>query len=65
KKGWALGRKLAVEHTDMLRENGMKVSPPTAELDSELRKIGDTMVSEWLEEAGDRGKVIIDSYRAM
>ena len=65
KKGWALGRQLAVEHTDMLRENGMKVSPPTAELDAALRKIGDTMVNEWLEEAGDRGKSIIDAYRAM
>jgi TRAP-type C4-dicarboxylate transport system substrate-binding protein len=65
KKGWALGRKLAVEHTDMLRENGMKVSPPTAELDAALRKIGDTMVNEWLEEAGDRGKSIIDAYWAM
>ena len=65
KKGWALGRKLAVEHTDMLRENGMKVSPPTTELDAELRKIGKTMVDEWLEEAGDRGKSIIDGYRAM
>ena len=65
KKGWALGRKLAVEHTEILRENGMIVSPPTAELDAELRKIGETMVSEWLEEAGDRGKAIIDAYRAM
>ena len=65
KKGWALGRQLAVEHTDILRENGMTVSPPTAELDSELRKIGETMVGEWLSEAGDSGKAIIDAYRAM
>ncbi len=65
KKGWALGRKLAVDHTNMLRENGMKVAPPTPELDAELRKIGEIMVNEWLEEAGDSGKAIIDAYRAM
>jgi TRAP-type C4-dicarboxylate transport system substrate-binding protein len=65
KKGWALGRKLAVEHTNVLKENGMIVSPPTQQLDAELRGIGGTMVDEWLTEAGDRGKSIVDNYRAM
>jgi len=65
KKGWGLGRKLAVEHTDMLRENGMQVSAPSAELDTELRQIGDVMVKEWLDEAGATGQQIIDAYQAM
>ena len=64
-KGWALGRKLAVEHTNILKENGMVVSPPTQKLDTELREIGATMVSEWLTEAGDAGKKIVDAYKAM
>jgi TRAP-type C4-dicarboxylate transport system substrate-binding protein len=65
KKGWALGRKLAVEHTDMLRENGMQVSAPSEQLDSELREIGAVMVKEWLDEAGASGKEVIDAYNAM
>jgi TRAP-type C4-dicarboxylate transport system substrate-binding protein len=65
KKGWELGRKLAVEHTDMLRENGMQVSAPSAELDTELRQIGDVMVKEWLDEAGATGQKVIDAYKAM
>jgi TRAP-type C4-dicarboxylate transport system substrate-binding protein len=65
KKGWALGRKLAVEHTNILKENGMIVSPPSAQLDSELRKIGKTMVKEWLAESGASGKAIVDAYNAM
>ena len=65
KKGWALGRKLAVEHTDMLRENGMQVSAPSAQLDAELREIGAVMVKEWLDEAGANGKKVIDAYKAM
>ena len=65
KKGWALGRKLAVEHTDMLRENGMVVSAPSAQLDSELREIGKIMVKEWLDEAGPAGRKVIDAYNAM
>jgi TRAP-type C4-dicarboxylate transport system substrate-binding protein len=64
-KGWALGRKLAVEHTDILKENGMVVTPPTKELDAELRKIGATMVDEWLAEAGDSGKDVVGAYQAM
>ncbi len=65
KKGWALGRKLAVEHTNTLRENGMTVSAPSDKLDSELRAIGSTMVDEWLAESGRQGKAIIEAYRAM
>jgi TRAP-type C4-dicarboxylate transport system substrate-binding protein len=65
KKGWGLGRKLAVEHTNILKENGMVVSPPTQQLDTELRKIGATMVDEWLAEAGASGKAVVDAYRAM
>ena len=65
KKGWALGRKLAVEHTDMLRENGMQVSAPSAQLDSELREIGKIMVKEWLDEAGEAGSKVIADFNAM
>lgn len=65
KKGWALGRKLAVEHTDMLRENGMKVSAPSEKLDAELRAIGKVMVKEWLDESGPGGQKVIDAYNAM
>lgn len=63
-KGWALGRKLAVEHTQMLKDNGMVVSEPTETLDKEMRAIGDTMVAEWVEEAGDEGKAIIEAFQA-
>ena len=65
KMGWELGRKLAVEHTEVLRENGMQVSAPSAELDTELRQIGDVMVKDWLDEAGATGQKVIDAYRAM
>lgn len=64
KKGWALGRKLAVEHTDTLKANGMTVSAPSEKLVSELEKIGNTMITEWLNEAGDAGKAVLDAYQA-
>ncbi len=48
-----------------LREGGMMVQPPSEQLESELRAIGETMTAEWLEQAGDPGQAIIDNYRAM
>ena len=64
-KGWALARQLAVEHTDILRDKGMIVSAPSEELQGELRAIGETMLADWLEEAGDSGKSVLDAYRAL
>lgn len=65
KKGWEMGRKLAVDDTNTLKEKGMNVTAPSEALQGELRAIGETMVNEWLEEAGDTGKAIIDAYKAM
>lgn len=64
KSGWALGRKLAVEHTDILRDKGMKVVAPSETLQSELKAIGKIMLGEWLAESGDAGKKIIDTFNS-
>lgn len=64
KKLWEMGRKLAVEHTNTLKENGMVVSAPSKELDAELRAIGTTMVDEWLNEAGESGTAVIKAFKA-
>lgn len=64
KSGWALGRKLAVEHTNILRDKGMKVAAPTEKLQSELKAIGEIMLDEWLKESGEAGKKIVDAYNA-
>ncbi|KMK67763.1 TRAP transporter substrate-binding protein [Puniceibacterium sp. IMCC21224] len=49
---------------DGLRAGGMTVQPASEELMSGLRAVGDTMTAEWLEQAGDAGKAIIDAYKA-
>lgn len=63
KEGWALGRKLAKEHTAILADKGIKVAAPTETLTNELKAIGATMLTEWLEEAGDSGKALIEAYQ--
>ena len=62
KEGWALGRKLAKKHTDILADKGIKVAAPTETLTNELKAIGATMLTEWLAEAGDSGKALISAY---
>lgn len=50
---------------DGLRESGMQVEPASEELMSGLRDVGETMTSEWLEQAGEDGQEIVDSYQSM
>ncbi|EAR61637.1 TRAP transporter substrate-binding protein [Neptuniibacter caesariensis] len=65
KKGWEMGRKLAVEHTDALAKNGMKVVEPSKQLIGELEAIGATMIDEWEAEAGESGKAVLEAYQAL
>ena len=59
----------AVEYTQFtlngLKAGGMTVGPAGEALVGELQEIGATMAAEWLENAGEDGKAIIDSYKAM
>lgn len=48
-----------------LAENGMTVGDPSDKLKADLAEIGETMTAEWLESAGDKGKTIVDAYKAM
>ena len=63
------GKWRAVEYTQFtlngLRAGGMTVGPASDGLVGELQEIGATMAAEWLENAGDDGKAIIDAYKAM
>lgn len=48
-----------------LRAGGMTVGPAGEGLVNELKEIGKTMTAEWLENAGDEGKAIVDAFNAM
>ena len=47
-----------------MKENGMKVEAPSAELLAGLTKIGEQMTGEWIEAAGDAGAKVIAAYRS-
>jgi TRAP-type C4-dicarboxylate transport system substrate-binding protein len=48
-----------------LRAGGMTVAPASDALTSELQEIGETMTAEWLEDAGEGGAAIVDSFKSM
>lgn len=47
-----------------LAAGGMTVQPAGDALMSELKAIGETMTSEWLEAAGETGQAIVDTYNS-
>ena len=63
KRGWADSEKKTGEYLDLLKKNGMTVYPPSAQLKTDMQKVGETMLKEWLDKAGPEGKAVVDAYR--
>lgn len=62
-RGWKLSEQKDREYIDLLKKNGMQVVEPPAAMKAELRKIGETMLGEWVQKAGADGQGIVDAYR--
>lgn len=65
KRGWAESEKVASDTVKTMADNGMKIPEAGAGLVDGLKGVGDTMTTEWLEKAGDKGKALVESYRKM
>ena len=64
-RGWALSQKKNGEYLDLLKKNGMNILPPSPQLKSDMAKVGDTMLKEWLDKAGAEGKAVVDAYKKL
>lgn len=64
KRGWEISKEKTQWYLDQLAANGMNILEPSEALMTELNKVGETMVQEWLKSAGADGQEIIDTYRA-
>ncbi|HPK34157.1 TRAP transporter substrate-binding protein [Ottowia sp.] len=62
-RGWASSEKKTGEYLDLLKKNGMTVEPPSAQLKTDMQKVGEVMLKEWLDKAGPEGKAVVDAYR--
>jgi TRAP-type C4-dicarboxylate transport system substrate-binding protein len=61
-RGWAASKRANTESLDKLKANGMQILPPSAQLKSDMKKVGDTMLKEWLEKAGPEGTQLVDAF---
>ncbi len=61
-RGLAASKRANTESLDKLKANGMQILPPSPQLKADMKKIGETMLKEWLEKAGPEGKALVDSY---
>ncbi len=62
-RGLAASQRVNTESKEKLKANGMQVLAPSAQLKADMKKVGDTMLKEWLEKAGPDGKVLIDAFQ--
>ena len=62
-RGWAASKRVNTASLDTLKANGMSIVTPTPALKSDMKKVGDVMLKEWLEKAGPDGQAMVDAYR--
>lgn len=62
-RGWKMWQEKAGWYLDQLKAKGMKVQPPSPELASGFRKIGEQLTQDWLKKAGPEGQAIVDAYK--
>ncbi|MCB1480016.1 MAG: TRAP transporter substrate-binding protein [Tepidamorphaceae bacterium] len=61
-RGWKASIEEKEVKTQALKDAGIIVQPPSAELQAGLKEIGKTLASEWAESAGDTGKELLSAY---
>jgi len=61
-RGLAASKKTNTESLDKLKAGGMQILPPSAALKADMKKVGETMLKEWLDKAGPEGKQLVDAF---
>jgi len=64
-RGWKLSEEQNTEAPKILAKNGMVLAPLSPAFMGELRKVGLTMLSDWLDKSKGDGKKVIDEYRKL
>jgi TRAP-type C4-dicarboxylate transport system substrate-binding protein len=61
-RGWQASQTENARTMNLLKQNGMSILAPPPALKADLKKVGDTMLKEWLEKAGPEGKALVDAF---
>ena len=61
-RGFATSRKVNLDTLEKLKGFGVQVLAPSPQLKADMKKVGDTMLKEWLEKAGPEGVALVDAF---
>lgn len=61
-RGWAMSEAVATESTQELQRRGMKVARAPAELEAELKRLGEKFSREWVQSVGNEANAIFVPY---
>ena len=61
-RGLAASKRANTESLDRLKGGGMQILPPSPQLTADMKKVGETLLKEWLDKAGPEGKQLIDAF---
>jgi TRAP-type transport system periplasmic protein len=64
-RGWALSEQKNGEYIELLKKNGMNIMAPPPQLKADMKKVGETMLKEWLDKAGPEGQAVVDAYKKL
>ena len=62
-RGWEMSASETADKIAGLEAGGMTVMQPSDALSAKLAEVGETMIDEWLADAGDAGAAIVARYR--
>ena len=63
-RGWEMSKQETSAKTKIMKDNGIIVVTPSAELMAGLKKIGASMLVKWKEGAGSEGETLLKAYQA-
>ena len=64
-RGWKLSQDKNQWYLDQLKDKGMTIHKPSPQLTADLKKVGDTMLQDWLKKSGAEGQSVVDAFRKM
>ncbi len=61
-RGWEMSKQETAAKIAILKENGMNIVTPSAELMDGLKEVGAAMLEDWKKDAGAEGEALLNAY---
>ena len=62
-RGWKVSQEKNGWYLEQLKAKGMNIVTPAPQLMTDLKKVGDVMLNDWVAKAGPDGKAAVDAFR--